>query len=56
MLVGDPGAYPGNPIGGSLTWTVTQPWAVPKDEKEQAAKQKALDPIERLKARNAGRS
>ena len=28
MLVGDPGAYPGEPIGGSLTRKVTQPWAI----------------------------
>jgi tetrahydromethanopterin S-methyltransferase subunit A len=55
VMVGDPGAYPEPPIGGSLTWKVTQPWAVPKDEKEQAAKQKALDLMERLRARNADR-
>jgi len=54
QILHDPGAYPGEPIGGSLTWKVTQPWAVPKDEKEQAAKQKALDLMERLRARNAG--
>ncbi|ACL17842.1 tetrahydromethanopterin S-methyltransferase subunit A [Methanosphaerula palustris] len=55
VMVGDPGAYPEPSIGGSLTWKVTQPWAVPKDEKEQAAKQKALDLMERLRAHNAGR-
>jgi len=54
-MVGDPGAYPEPPIRGSLTWKVTEPWAVPKDEKEQVAKQKALDLMERLRARNAGR-
>jgi tetrahydromethanopterin S-methyltransferase subunit A len=54
QILHDPGVYPGEPIGGSLTWKVTQPWAVPKDEKEQAAKQKALDLMERLRARNAG--
>ncbi|WP_440950928.1 tetrahydromethanopterin S-methyltransferase subunit A [Methanosphaerula subterraneus] len=54
QILHDPGAYPGEPIGGSLTWKVTQPWAVPKDEKEQAAKQKALDLMERLRTRNAG--
>ena len=55
QILYDPGAYPGDPISGQLTWKVTQPWAVPKDEKEQAAKQKALDLMERLKARNAQR-
>ena len=52
----DPGAYPAEPIGGKLTWKVTQPWAVPKDEKEAAAKERALALIERLKARNARHS
>ena len=56
VMVGDPGAYPEPPIGGHLTWKVTQPWAVPENEKEQVAKQKALDLIERLRARNAGPS
>lgn len=55
QLLCDPGAYPAEPIGGRLTWKVTQPWAVPKDEKEQAAKERALALIERLKARNAQR-
>jgi tetrahydromethanopterin S-methyltransferase subunit A len=47
----DPGAYPEPPYAGKITWRVTQPWAEPKDEVERAAKQKALDLIERLKAR-----
>lgn len=55
QLLCDPGAYPAEPIGGRLTWKVTQPWAVPKDEKEAAAKGCALALIERLKARNAKR-
>jgi len=56
QMLCDPGAYPAEPIGGRLTWKVTQPWAVPKDEKEQAAKERALALIERLKMRNAQRS
>lgn len=50
QLLGDPGAYPAEPIGGRLTWKVTQPWAVPADEKEAAAKERALALIERLRS------
>jgi len=39
----------GSPLGGKLTWKVTQPWAEPGNDKERAAKQKALEMIERLK-------
>jgi len=38
-------------LSGKLTWSVTQPWAEPGDDKERTAKQKALELIERLKAR-----
>ena len=55
QLLCDPGAYPAEPIGGKLTWKVTQPWAVPKDEKEAAAKERALALIERLRLRSAQR-
>ncbi|HIH02911.1 MAG TPA: tetrahydromethanopterin S-methyltransferase subunit A [Methanoregulaceae archaeon] len=55
QLLCDPGTYPAEPIGGKLTWKVTQPWAVPKDDKEAAAKERALALIEQLKARNAQR-
>ncbi|HQJ88375.1 MAG TPA: tetrahydromethanopterin S-methyltransferase subunit A [Methanoregulaceae archaeon] len=55
QLLGDPGAYPAEPIGGKLTWKVTQPWAVPKDEREAAAKERALALIEQLRLRNARR-
>ena len=47
----DPGAYPEPPFTGKITWRVTQPWAEPKDDTERVAKQKALELIERLKAR-----
>ncbi len=49
-LLCDPGAYPAEPIGGRLTWKVTQPWTVPADEREAAAKERALALIERLKS------
>lgn len=51
QILSDPGAFPEPPLGGKLTWKVTQPWAEPADDKERAAKQKALDLIERLKKR-----
>ena len=48
----DPGAYPKAPIGGKLTWRITQPWAEVHDPNERAAKQRALALIEKLKARS----
>jgi len=45
----DPGAFPKPPLSGKLTWKVTQPWAEPDDKGERAAKNKALEMIERLK-------
>jgi tetrahydromethanopterin S-methyltransferase subunit A len=47
----DPGAFPEPPLSGTITWRVTQPWAEPRDESERAAKQRALELIEKLKAR-----
>ncbi len=47
---------PGTPLSGKLTWAVTQPWAEPGDEKERAAKQKALELIELLKKRQGQKS
>lgn len=49
QMLYDPGAFPEPPLSGKLTWKVTQPWAEPGDDKERAAKQKALELIERLK-------
>ncbi|MDO9325128.1 MAG: tetrahydromethanopterin S-methyltransferase subunit A, partial [Methanoregula sp.] len=49
QLLFDRGAFPEPPLSGKLTWKVTQPWAEPGDDKERAAKQKALEMIERLK-------
>jgi tetrahydromethanopterin S-methyltransferase subunit A len=45
----DPGAFPEPPLSGKLTWNVTQPWTELGDDGERAAKQKALEMIERLK-------
>jgi len=48
----DPGAYPEPPLSGKITWSVTQPWAEPEDEKEQEAVRRAKELMERLRARN----
>jgi len=44
----DPGAFPGDPLSGRITWRITQPWAEPSDEKERAALKKTQDLIKRL--------
>jgi len=49
QMLSDPGAFPEPPLSGKLTWKVTQPWAEPGDDRERAAKKKALELIERLK-------
>lgn len=49
----DPGAYPEPPLGGRLTWRVTQPWAEPSNPKEREAAERARALIERIRARNA---
>jgi len=45
----DPGAYPEPPLSGRITWRVTQPWALPVDESEQAAVDRAKALMERLR-------
>jgi tetrahydromethanopterin S-methyltransferase subunit A len=50
--VHDAGAYPEPPLSGKLTWSVTQPWSVPCEEKERDAIQKAKELMARLKKRN----
>lgn len=47
----DPGAFPGPPLIGGLTWRVTLPWAGMMEEKEAAAKSQALALADRLRAR-----
>jgi tetrahydromethanopterin S-methyltransferase subunit A len=49
----DPGAYPDPPLGGSLTWRVTQPWVEPSSDAERRAANKVRDMIERLRSRSA---
>jgi len=42
-LLYDPGAYPGEPLLGKITWRVTRPWAEPKDEEERKQIEKLQD-------------
>ncbi|MFB3764740.1 MAG: tetrahydromethanopterin S-methyltransferase subunit A [Methanotrichaceae archaeon] len=49
----DPGAYPEPPLGGRITWRVTQPWSEPGDEKEREALEKVKRQMELLKSRMA---
>jgi len=51
----DPGAYPEPPLGGRITWRVTQPWAEPSDESEREALERARAMVERLRDRRKGR-
>jgi len=55
QMLADPGAFPEPPLSGRLTWKVMQPWAEPADDQERAAKQRALELIERLKKRQQSR-
>lgn len=47
----DVGAYPEPPLSGRITWRVTQPWAEPASEREREARDRALEMIQRLRAR-----
>jgi tetrahydromethanopterin S-methyltransferase subunit A len=47
----DPGAFPEPPLGGSITWRVTEPWTVPADAGEEAARQKAQAMVDDLRRR-----
>jgi tetrahydromethanopterin S-methyltransferase subunit A len=49
QLLFDSGAFPKPPLSGNLTWNVTQPWSEPGDDRERAAKKKALERIAQLK-------
>ena len=48
----DPGAYAEEPLSGTITWQVTQPWSEPKDEGERAALERGKAMIEQLRQRN----
>jgi tetrahydromethanopterin S-methyltransferase subunit A len=56
QMLYDPGAFPEPPLSGRITWKVMQPWAEPGDDSERVAKQKALEMIEKLKARCAAKA
>jgi tetrahydromethanopterin S-methyltransferase subunit A len=45
----DPGAYPGGPLSGQLTWRVTRPQAEPRDEGERQQRERLRDLMARLK-------
>jgi tetrahydromethanopterin S-methyltransferase subunit A len=48
----DTGAYPEPPLSGKITQRVMQPWALPADEREQAAVRKMQEMVERIKKRS----
>jgi len=50
----DTGAYPEPPLSGRITWKVTQPWGVPKDEGEREARDRALKLMETIRERRKG--
>jgi len=45
----DIGAYPEEPLSGKITWRVTMPWAVPEDDKEKEALERAKKLLSKLK-------
>lgn len=45
----DIGAYPEEPLSGRITWRVTMPWAVPEDDKEKEALERAKKLLNKLK-------
>jgi len=45
----DPGAFPEEPIGGKITWRVTEPWLGILDNKEIEAQKRARELMERLR-------
>ena len=44
----DPGAFPQPPLGGRITWRITQPWAEPADEREREALRKTQALMKKL--------
>ena len=49
QLLFDPGAFPGPPLSGRITWRITQPWAEPTSECERDALRKTQELIEKLR-------
>jgi tetrahydromethanopterin S-methyltransferase subunit A len=45
----DPGAYPGDPLSGLVTWRVTRPQAEPKDEGERQQRERLRDLMAKVK-------
>jgi tetrahydromethanopterin S-methyltransferase subunit A len=52
----DPGAIPGPPMSGTITWKILQPYWEPEDEKQLEAKRKAEALMERIRQRNVERA
>jgi len=44
----DPGAFLEPPLGGRITWRITQPWAEPADEREREALRKTQALMKKL--------
>ncbi len=45
----DIGAYPGEPLSGKITWRITMPWAVPENDKEKEALERAKELLNKLR-------
>ncbi len=45
-------AFPGLPLSGRITDRVTQPWRLPKDEKEKQAVKRMQAMVKRFRRRN----
>ena len=45
----DPGAFPAEPLVVPITWRIQKPWAVPQDDKEQAAVERMHALVDRLR-------
>jgi tetrahydromethanopterin S-methyltransferase subunit A len=50
-LLHDPGAFSEEPLSGTITWQVTQPWSEPKNEGERDALARGKAMIEELRQR-----
>jgi tetrahydromethanopterin S-methyltransferase subunit A len=48
QFLSDPGAFTETPLGGKITWRITQPWAEPADDQEREALRKTQDLIRKL--------
>lgn len=53
LFLYDRGAYPAEPLGGGITWRVTNPFIEPKDEKERAGAEKLRALMERVREAQA---